>query len=124
MSPAYAAFLLTCAGLATREPETPRPLPDDRDPLCDRECYMFKSGCPGKCRMLHERNVVIVEPAPVDPVAHAYAIAQREAYEAERAAKKAQAEADRIARAESERIANTPAKTLRRRARLAARAKR
>lgn len=90
-----AAFLLAAlAGtppVAESKPREPRPLPDDRDELCSGSCYLLTDGCEGPCGLLAQRR--------------------------ERAAFAAKCKAERERAAAAKRLADTPAKTLRRRAR-------
>lgn len=128
--------LLTACGAIDNKPPPPlEKLPDDADPSCagKGECYMFGNAeghCAGGCRMARDRQREAARQERAlraAPLSEAERAERRTLVEAHRAAEAAKAEAAahvKAERAKTERLAATPEKTLRRRARLAARAQR
>jgi hypothetical protein len=101
--------------------------PADRDDACRETCYLLGTpGCTGRCRLQAQeeqrrREMAQYMSRPVDPEEQERRAARAAEWRAAEARMRAASTAALLARDEAERIVRTPAKTLRRRARLAAR---
>lgn len=135
MNLAHFAVLIACGATGNKPPPPLEKLPDDADSSCASkgECYMFGNAeghCAGGCRMTRDRqreearHARALAAAPLSIEERAKRRAIIEAHRAAEAAKAEEAARAKAERAEAERLAAIPEKTLRRRARLAARAQR